>query len=290
MIKHIHARTLLSSSKNPDPWFGIRYNMNLYRGCQHQCIYCDSRSDCYHIENFEDILIKENAIELLRKELTSKREKGTIGFGSMNDCYMPIEKKEKLTNKALKVIAEFRFPIHILTKSDLVLRDIDLIKSISDVYAAISFSITTADDELGKKVEPGASLVSKRFKAMKILADSGIYTGVVMMPILPYIEDNEENITQIVEKAAKAGAKYIIPAFGTTQRDGQREYYYQKLDELFPGLKRKYQRRYGDKYECNARNAYQLKQIFEKLYKRYEISTKIDIFKVQKLKQMGMGL
>src|SRR5512140_1498109 len=156
MIKDITAKTLLSSAKQPDPWFGIKYTMNLYRGCMHQCIYCDSRSECYQIENFTDVLVKVNAIDLLRKELPRKRVKGTIGTGSMSDPYLPLEATLNLTGRALEVIAQQQFPLHALTKSDLVLRDLETLREISRVYAAVSFTITTADDDLGRKLEPGA--------------------------------------------------------------------------------------------------------------------------------------
>jgi len=195
MIKEIQAKTLLSHVKQPDTWFGLKYNMNLYRGCQHRCIYCDSRSLRYGIDHFDsDILVKANAIELLRKELASKRVKGTIGAGSMNDPYMPLEKRLNLTGRALDVIAEFRFPVHILTKSDLVLRDIDALAEISRVFATVSFTITAANDALGKQVEPGAPPVSARFKAIERLSARGINAGIILMPVLPFIEDNAENI------------------------------------------------------------------------------------------------
>ena len=153
----INAKTILSAIKEgADTWFGLRYNMNLYRGCQHGCIYCDSRSACYRMDALDHIYAKENALALLEKELASKRNKGTIGFGSMNDPYMPLESNYELTRGALKLIRDFRFPIHIITKSDLVVRDIDLIKKISSVYAAVSFTITTFDDELSSILEPYA--------------------------------------------------------------------------------------------------------------------------------------
>ena len=232
-VRGIQAKVLVSRVKQPDNWFGLKYNMNLYRGCQHQCIYCDSRSECYQIENFNtDVLVKANAIDLLRKELASKRVKGTIGTGSMNDPYMPLEEKLNFTGRALAVIAEFHFPVHVMTKSDLVLKDLDTLCQINRVYAAVSFTITTADDELAKKLEPGAPLVSERFRAMKTLADHDIHTGVTMMPILPFIEDDEENIRRIVEQAHAHGAAYIIPWFGMSLRDRQRAYYYDKLDVL----------------------------------------------------------
>jgi DNA repair photolyase len=272
---------LLSSAKQPDSWFGIKYTMNLYRGCQHQCIYCDSRSECYQIENFADILVKVNAIDLLRKELPRKRTKGTVGTGSMNDPYMPVEATRNLTGQALRVIAEHQFPVHVITKSDLVLRDIDILKQISQTYAAVSFTITTADDALGKKIEPGAPLVSQRLKAMATLAANGILTGVTMMPILPFIEDTEENVRAIVAQAHKHGAQYIIAAFGMTLRDRQRAYYYDKLDRLFPGVRHKYERAFGERYSATANNARKLEQVFREECERFGIATRMPHFTPQ---------
>ena len=179
MIREIEARVLLSSVKQPEPWFGLKYNMNLYRGCQHRCIYCDSRSECYGIEDFDgEVLVKANALDLLTDELSRKRVKGTIGTGSMNDPYMPAEAEQNLTGQALEIIAGFRFPVHIITKSDLVLRDLALLERISEVYSAVTFTLTTVDDELARKVEPGAPAPSARLRAMRVLADHGILTGV----------------------------------------------------------------------------------------------------------------
>ena len=288
MIQDIQAKVLLSSARQPDPWFGIKYTMNLYRGCQHQCIYCDSRSECYQIENFADILVKVNAIDLLRKELAHKRIKGTIGTGSMNDPYMPLEAKLNLTERALKVIAEFRFPVHVITKSALVLRDVEVLREIGREYAAVSFTVTTADDELGKKLEPGASLVSERFRAMQALASNGILTGITMMPILPFIEDNEENISQIVMRAHECGAAYVLPAFGMTLRDRQRAYYYDQLDRLFPGLRRKYEERFGDRYSCSVPNAAKLDLVFRDLCSRYGIATRMPTYAPQAGTQMRL--
>ena len=278
MIKEITARVLLSAAPHPDPWFGIKYTMNLYRGCQHQCIYCDSRSQCYQIENFGDVLVKTNAVELLRQELPRKRVKGTIGTGSMNDPYMPLEDERRLTAQALMVIAEHRFPVHVLTKSDRVLRDLETLREIGRVYAAVSFTITAAEDELSKRVEPGAPPSSRRFQAMQVLAANGILTGVTMMPILPFIEDTEENIAGIVVRARDAGARYILPAFGMTLRDRQRAYYYLQLDRLFPGLREKYERRYGDRYECPDPNARRLEMIFRELCDRYGLFTRMPLY------------
>jgi DNA repair photolyase len=261
----------------------------LYRGCQHQCIYCDSRSQCYEIENFNhDVLVKVNAIELLEKELPSKRVKGVVGTGSMNDPYMPLEKTYNLTGRALALIAKQGFGVHINTKSDLVLRDLNLLKEINRVYAAVSFSITTADDALGKLVEPGASLVSARFAAMHSLAQNGILTGVTMMPILPFLEDNEQNVTRIVQLAAENGASYILAAFGLTMRDRQRAYFYGKLDQLFPGVRAKYERRYGERYECSAPEAARLENLFRKLCANYGVATKMRHYHPPEASQPGL--
>jgi DNA repair photolyase len=288
MIKEITAKVLLSPVKQPDDWFGLKYNMNLYRGCQHQCIYCDSRSECYQIENFNDVLVKANAIELLRDELSRKRVKGTIGTGSMNDPYMPLEAQHQLTHRALQVIADFRFPVHIITKSDLVLRDLDLLRTISEVYAAVSFTITTADDALGKRIEPGAPRVSDRFKAIRVLADHGVLTGVTLMPVLPFLEDNLENIRQIVTRAHEAGASYIIPSFGMSLRDRQRDYYYRKLDVLFPGLRGEYEKQFGYQYHVPANNALELEREFRSLCQRYAIATRIPQFHPEHGKQIPL--
>ena len=278
MVTEITAKTILNHVKQPDTWFGLKYNMNLYRGCQHQCIYCDSRSECYRLGDLADIRVKVNALELLDDALPRKRVRGTIGFGSMNDLYMPIEKEYRLTRGALEIIRGHQFPVHILTKSDLVLRDIDVISEINHIYAAVSFTITTADDDLASKIEPGAPLPSARYKAMRVLADAGILTGVTMMPILPFLEDDPENIRQIVQKAADSGASYIIPAFGMTLRPGSREYYYQKLELLFPGVKEKYIQAFGDSYQCSAPNWRQLDKVFQVEIVQAKIRSKIPVF------------
>lgn len=275
MIREIQAKTMLSHRKEPDPWFGVKYNMNIYRGCQHQCIYCDSRSECYQIEDFNDVLVKVNAIPLLRKELASKRVKGTIGFGSMSDPYTPVERKYQLTRQALEVIAQMRCPVHMLTKSDLVLRDLDLLKQINEVFAIISFTLTTADDDLAAILEPHAPLPSARLRALHTLAENDIPCGIMLMPILPFLEDSPDNITAIVEAAHQHGANYILPSFGLSLRDRQREYYYQRLDEHYPGLSEKYQRTYGERYQCVPANIAALQQHFTKLCKHYGIATRV---------------
>jgi DNA repair photolyase len=288
MIKEIQAKTLLARVRGPDDWFGLYYNLNLYRGCQHQCIYCDSRSECYQIEDFNhDVLVKANAIALLRRELAVKRMIGTIGTGSMNDPYMPLEADLRLTRHALETIAEFGFPVHAITKSDLVLRDIDLFAEIGrKTYAAVTFTVTTADDLLSRRLEPGAPVSSRRLAALRAFSQRGLLSGIALMPVLPFIEDSEENIRTIVHQSHAAGAKYILPAFGMTLRDRQRAYYYDKLNLLFPGLRVRYEKAFAERYSAPARNAQRLSQVFYELCAQLGIATKIPAFLPQKRMKM----
>ena len=283
MVTEITAKTILNHVKQPDTWFGLKYNMNLYRGCQHQCIYCDSRSECYRLGDLAEIRVKINALELLNDVLPRKRVRGTIGFGSMNDLYMPVEQTYKLGQGSLEIIRRHQFPVHILTKSDLVLRDRDLLQDISKVYAAVSFTITTTDNDLAAVIEPGAPRPSARLRAMRELAKAGILTGITMMPILPFLEDDPENIRQIVRLAAESGARYIIPAFGMTLRPGSRDYYYQKLDESFPGLKERYIKTFGDSYQCSSPHWRELNEVFQEEIARAGIQAKMPIFTPEKV-------
>lgn len=289
MIQYIETKSILSGLRNTDSWFGITYNMNLYRGCQHGCIYCDTRSECYGIRDISIISVKKNALELLPKELRSKRKnKGTIGTGSMNDPYMPVEKELELTRKALHIIASEKFPAHIITKSDLVTRDADILQEISKIYAAVSFTITSTDDMISLRTEPNAPPVSVRFKAMKHLADKGIYTGVTLMPVLPFINDTKENIENIVKMAKDAGASYIIPMFGVTLRKGSREYFFRALDSGFPGLKDKYRIRFGEQYECFSNNYRILEDTFHELSAKLNIDTQMKFYKPIIYKQQSI--
>ncbi len=279
MYSKIEAKSILSKLSVIDSWFGIKYNMNVYRGCQHGCIYCDTRSKCYGVGDISEIRVKINALELLNKEIKSKREKGTIGTGSMNDPYMPIEKEIMLVRKCLEIISFYNYPLHIITKSSLVERDIDIIKEISKTYAAVSLSITTPNDIISQKIEPLASCSSRRFKTIEKLSLNGIYTGVTMMPILPYITDNKDDIIEIINRTADAGGKYIIAFFGLTQREGQREYFYSQLDKQFIGLRNKYESKFGNMYNCNSENSKILWNVFnETCYKR-GIKTKMKHYK-----------
>ena len=229
-MKEILAKTILTKNKYPQYWFGNDYNMNLYRGCHHGCIYCDSRSECYQNDSFDTVMVKKDVLTLLQKELSRKRKKGVVGIGAMSDTYNSFEKELEITRGALKLIRDYHFGVSLETKSDLVVRDIDLfldIQKYNDVI--IKLSITTVDDQLSKVIEPYAPVSSQRFRAIKQLSDAGVFTGILMHPVLPFITDNEENIKEMVRLAYQNGAKFIHTYFGVTLRDRQRDYYYQNL-------------------------------------------------------------
>ena len=288
MIQYIETKSILSKLQREDTWFGITYNMNLYRGCQHGCIYCDTRSECYGINDISMISIKKNALDLLAKELPKKRKRATIGTGSMNDPYMPIEQEFQLTRKALQIIANEKFPVHIITKSNLVERDADILQDISKTYVAVSFTITTADDSVSKKIEPHAPTTLERFKAMKSLAKKGIYTGVTLMPILPFINDTKENIATIIKQAQESGASYILPMFGLTLRKGSREYFYNSLDYHFAGIKEKYQSFFNEQYECFSPNYKVLNATFEELCSKLGIGKRMQFYKPKVYQQQSI--
>lgn len=275
MIKEIKARVLLSPNKNPSGWFGTKYTFNIYRGCEHKCIYCDSRSLCYQIENFDDVIVKKNAVELLRKELKSKRKKVPLGTGAMSDPYTLSEKNYLLTRGCLETIAQYNYPIHITTKSNLILRDIDILQEINKIYASVAITIIAVDDILSKLIEPAAPTSTERFKALGILSALGICTSITMMPILPFIEDTEENIIGIVEKAHHYGVKYIVPWLGMSLRDRQRAYYYESLDKNFPGIREKYEKCFKDKYNCSTIKINKLSYVLRNVCDKYGISLKM---------------
>lgn len=268
----IEARTIISARHENSQWFGIDYNMNIYKGCSHGCIYCDSRSDCYGVEDFDRVRAKRNALDMIRRELRTKRKKGVVGTGAMSDPYNPLEKEYNLTRGALEIIDSLGFGAAIATKSSLILRDTDILRQIAKHSPVIvKITVTAARDELSRKVEPGVSVSSERFRAIKELSEAGIFTGVLLMPLLPFIEDTEDNISEIIELAHKNGAKFIYPAFGVTLRNNQRQWYYTKLDELFPGLKAKYISTYGDSYECRSKNSKKLWALFKSRCDEYGI-------------------
>jgi DNA repair photolyase len=263
LLETVPAKQIVTRVKKPGEWFGHEYNMNVYRGCTYGCIYCDSRSLCYQIEQFDTIRAKQDALRIIRDDLLKKRRRGVVGTGAMSDPYNPCEKELKLTRNAMELLNAYRFGVAIATKSTLVERDAGIIKDIQTHSPVIvKMTITTADDTLGSIVEPNAPLPSERFTTIKSLCSSGIYTGVLMMPVLPFIEDTKENILAIVHKAKESGARFIYPAIGMTLRAGNREYYYEKLDEHFPGIKEKYVKRYGERYSCTSSKAKTLFSLF----------------------------
>ncbi|NLF36528.1 MAG: radical SAM protein [Clostridiaceae bacterium] len=240
-------------------------SMNMYRGCTHGCIYCDSRSKCYNFtHDFEDIEVKINAPQLLEKALITKRNKCMIGTGAMCDPYLHHEKDLMITRKCLEIIDHFGFGVAIQTKSDMILRDIDLLASINEkVKCVVQMTLTTYDEKLCKILEPNVCTTKKRYEVLKVLQENKIPTVVWMTPILPYINDNESNIRGVLEYCFDADVKGIINFnMGTTMREGDREYFYKALDDNFPGIKQKYIKRYGYSYECISDNNDYLMEIF----------------------------
>lgn len=288
-MRYIETKSILSRLREPDNWFGITYNMNLYRGCQHGCIYCDSRSECYGLGDISQISVKQNALELLPGELYRKRaSKATIGTGSMNDPYMPLEKELQLTRKALGIIASHKFPVHVITKSGLVSRDVDVLQEISKIYAAVSFTITCATDSLSRRLEPGAPSTSQRFEALEALASRGIYTGITLMPVLPFINDTVENLETLVRRAKDSGASYILPMFGVTLRKGSREHFYRELDKKFPSVKTQYQERFGNGYICYSRAQRKLSEVFSVLCAQLGIETRMRFYEPPLYRQASL--
>ena len=248
--------------------------MNLYRGCQHGCIYCDTRSHCYQIDHvFEDIEVKENALELLEAALKSKRKPCIVGTGAMSDPYIPLEMELGYTRRALELIERYGFGVSVLTKSDRILRDLDLLRHIHErAKVVVQMTLTTFDEGLCRIVEPNVSATQERVAALKQLQAAGIPTVVWLCPILPYINDTPENIRSILDVCRDAGVKGIINfGMGLTLRDGNREYFYAKLDRYFPGLKERYIRDYGNAYELPSPRQKELIALFHDTCEQYGI-------------------
>ncbi len=261
-MHYVKAKSLLSSKNG----------MNIYRGCQHGCIYCDSRSVCYGMEHdFDDVCVKQSAPELLENTLKKKRKRCMIGLGSMSDPYMPLEKELKYTQRCMEIAEKYGFGFSFITKSDLALRDLDLIKSVNDKSkCVVQMTLTTFDDKLSRMIEPGVCTSSERAKALGIFSQNKIPTIVWLSPLLPFINDTEENLRGILSLCAESGVKGVICfGIGLTLREGNREYFYQKLDENFPGLKNEYIKRYGNMYGIMSPNNVKLMRIFHSECERY---------------------
>lgn len=248
--------------------------MNIYRGCTHGCIYCDSRSRCYQINHdFEDIEVKANAVELLEKSLRGKRKKCMIGTGAMTDPYIHLDEKLENTRACLKLIEQYGFGVAIQTKSARILRDLDLLKAINkNAKCVVQMTLTTYDEDLCRIIEPNVSTTRERFEVLKIMRDNKIPTVVWLDPILPFINDNEENLRGILNYCIEAEVHGILCfGMGLTLREGNREYFYQKLDEHFPGMKKKYIEKYGNSYEIASDNNKNLMKIFREECKKNNI-------------------
>lgn len=256
--------------------------MNLYRGCSHGCIYCDSRSKCYHMDHaFEDIEVKENALELLERALAHKRKKCMIGTGSMTDPYIPLESELGNVRKALQLVYDYGFGFTLITKSARVLRDLDLLRKINEkTKCVVQMTLTTWDEELCRKIEPNVSTTRERFEVLKRLQDEGIPTVVWLSPILPFLNDTEENISGILDMCIEAGVFGILCfGMGLTLREGNREYFYGQLDRLFPGLKEKYLRTYGNQYEAESpRGAFLMRLFHQKCQENGIVHNNEEIF------------
>ncbi len=274
-MHYIDAKSILSGKSG-------YCGMNIYRGCTHGCIYCDSRSKCYQFTHpFEDIEVKQNAPELLERALISKRKKCMIGTGSMSDPYMHCEKELQLTKRCLEIILKYGFGAAVQTKSDLILRDIDLLSEINrNAKCVVQITLTTYDDDLCAILEPNVCNTKRRIEVLEMMKERGIPTVVWLTPILPFINDTKENIEAILNECVRTGVKGVIDfGMGLTLREGDREYYYSAIDKHFPGMKDKYIRQYGNAYELPSPNAKELRELFQNICRENGIlSTPKDCF------------
>ena len=257
----VNAKGILTGS-------GGHVGMNVYRGCTHGCVYCDSRSRCYQFTHlFEDIEVTQNAPELLEKALQSKRKRCMIGTGSMSDPYMHCEEELRLTRRCLEVIQKYGFGVAIQTKSDRILRDIDLLDEINrSAKCVVQMTLTTYDDDLCRILEPNVCITRRRIEVLERMGERDIPTVVWLTPILPFINDTPENVTAILQECVRVGVKGVMDfGMGLTLREGDREYYYAALDRHFPGLKERYIRRYGNAYELPSPRARELRALLQRV-------------------------
>ena len=263
-MHYVQAKGILSANNG----------MNLYRGCSHGCIYCDSRSACYHMNHdFEDIEVKQNAIELLELALKHKRKRCMIGTGSMTDPYIPLEKQLGNVRKALECIERYEFGCSVITKSDLILRDLDLLQKINDkTKCVVQMTLTTFDEKLCKIIEPHVCSTKERISVLQQMKERGIPTVVWLSPILPFINDTQQNISELIDQCHNAGVYGIICfGMGLTLREGNREYFYSKLDQNFPGMKKRYIQTYGNEYIINSPDHDALMKLFHQKCEEYHI-------------------
>jgi DNA repair photolyase len=288
-VSEVEAKTLVTKYPSDNHPFGTLYNINLYRGCGHGCIYCDTRSECYGIIDISRIAVKKNAITLLRTELSHKREKGVVGTGSMNDPYMPIEAEKQLTRQALEVIAALGFGVHIITKSALVTRDIDLLVKLKQTHAVVSFSITTTNDSLAKQLEPGASPPSVRLEAMATLRQAGVHTGALLMPLLPGLTDTEDNMSGLVDALQAHGAEYAMPGC-LTLRDTGRAFFYSRLACISPRALDLTRQIYSSRYLPPENYAHSLYTRVNKLLKKTGLANEPPKWRQEETKVQQLSL
>ena len=253
--------------------------MNLYRGCSHGCIYCDSRSNCYQMDHdFEDIEVKRDAALILEDQLRRKRKPCMISTGSMCDPYIPLEEELRLTRRCLELIERYGFGLSILTKSARILRDMDLLTAINaKTKCVVEMTLTTYDEDLCRKLEPNVSTTLERFRALEAMRDTGVPTVVWLCPTLPFINDTEENLAGLLDYCVKAKVRGVLCfGFGMTLREGNREYFYRELDRLFPGMKERYIRQFGNNYSCSSPNNAGLWEVFKDTCRRHGILWKTD--------------
>lgn len=229
MPREIEVKTILNKTKRRDPWFLDDYTINLYSSCSFNCLYCYIRGSKYGENLEESISAKVNGIELLEKQLHLRAKKQQYGFivvSSATDPYLKIEEQYQLTRQALKLIARYKFPVHIITKSDLVVRDFDILHEIDKTAilppdfggklqrgAIISFSFSTLSDQVAKIFEPGATPPSKRLEAFKATKSNGFLSGISLMPLIPYISDTSENIHLFFKTFKALHADYVMPSY-----------------------------------------------------------------------------
>lgn len=294
-MEEINAKSILQKVKYKEGWFGVDYNINLYKGCCHGCIYCDSRSSCYGIENFDQVRTKKDALRILENELRRKRVKGVVGMGAMSDTYNPFEKELMLSRNALMLIDHYGFGFSLETKSDLILRDLDILQSISKHNSAVvKMTITCADDTLSKIIEPNVCPSSKRFQALQTMNEAGVFAGILLMPLLPFINDTEENVLGIVHLAKTHKIPFIYPMFGVTLRENQRTYYLNKIEQRFPEAAKKTIQAYGINYNCQSLNSRRLYALFKKACDEagilYKMSDIIHAYQRKSVEQLQLHL
>ena len=266
VIETFPAKRLISPFKDGGmEFFSADYNMNLYRGCNHGCIYCDTRSECYQIDRFDIVRCKENCIAMLETELRQKKKTGLVNVGAASDPYNAYEETACITRRSLELFRRYGFGIALTTKGTLITRDADVLAEIKrEAPVRVAFSITAADDSLAALIESGAPVTSARFDALRTIAEAGIFAGIWLNPMLPFLTDNEDNVRALLQKTAECGGRFAVCHFGMTLRTGNREYFYAALDRepRFRGIKQQYIEAFGLSYMCASPHAEALHSLF----------------------------